>query len=302
MEPRIIKTDEQYRQFRAEVERLAVLDPEPESHDGLRLELFSKLVEDYEKSRFTFATPDPIDAIIFRMEQQGLRQKDIAPLLGGKNRASEVLSRRRRLTKAMISALYEKLHIPLELLVREPGAVYSTDRATSTTRKFMSSSRPDEASSHLLRGFEGFLPLETVRSSLLQIPADFGIYAIVWPDRTVPEFIEKSRAGRFKDSDPSYSLDVLRKKWVPTATVLYVGKAGPTAGRTLRKRILELVRFGSGDPVAHRGGRALWQVEGIWRAQIAWKAAAQDPLGAEQAMLAKFERAFGRLPYANFRR
>lgn len=302
MEPRIIKTDEHYRQFRAEVERLAVMDPEPESHEGLRLELLSKLVEDYEKLRFSFATPDPIDAIIFRMEQQGLRQKDIAPLLGGKNRASEVLSRRRRLTKSMISALYEKLHIPLELLVREPGEVYSTDRVTSTTRKFMSRSKPDEASSDLLRGFEGFLPIETVRSSLLQIPAEFGIYAVVRPERTSPEFIAKSKAGRFDDSDPSYPLDELRKKWVPAAAVLYIGKAGPTAGRTLRKRILELVRFGSGDPVAHRGGRALWQLEGIWRAQIAWKAAAKDPLRAEQALLAKFEREFGTLPYANFRR
>jgi antitoxin component HigA of HigAB toxin-antitoxin module len=302
MEPRIIKTDEQYRQFRAELERLAVLDPEPESHDGLRLELLSKLVEDYEKSRFTFATPDPIDAIIFRMEQQGLRQKDIAPLLGGKNRASEVLSRRRRLTKAMISALYEKLHIPLELLVRESGAVYATDRVSNATGGFIRRSKPGDVSGNLLRGFGGFLPLETVRSSLLQIPADFGIYAVVWQDRTAPEFIEKSRAGRFKNSDPSYPLDMLRKKWVPTAAVLYIGKAGPTAGRTLRKRILELVRFGSGDPVAHRGGRALWQLEGIWRAQIAWKPVTQDPLRAEQAMLAKFEREFGRLPYANFRR
>lgn len=302
MEPRIIKTDEQYRQFRAEVERLALLDPEPESRDGVRLELLAKLVEDYEKSRFTFATPDPIDAIVFRMEQQGLRQKDIAPLLGGTNRASEVLSRRRRLTKSMISALYEKLHIPLELLVREPGTVYATDRVASTTGKFRCRSKQGGVSSDLLRGFEGFLPLETVRSSLLQIPAAFGIYAILWPDGTMPEFIGKSNAGRFKYSDPSYPLDVLRKKWVPTAAVLYIGKAGPTAGRTLRKRILELVRFGSGDPVAHRGGRALWQVEGIWRAQIAWKAAAGDPLRAEQALLAKFEREFGRLPYANFRR
>jgi len=96
VEPRIIKTAQQHREAHAEVERLARLDPAPESPDGLRLELLSKLVEDYEKAQFVFMKPDPVDAILFRMEQLGLRQKDIAPLLGGKNRASEVLARKRR--------------------------------------------------------------------------------------------------------------------------------------------------------------------------------------------------------------
>lgn len=127
MEPRIIKADEQYRDYLAEVEKLASMDPEPESPQGARLELLAKLVEDYEKARFIFATPDPVDAIMFRMEQQGLRQKDIAPLLGGRNRASEVLSRKRPLTLPMIRALYEKLDIPASLLIREPEAAnYAT--------------------------------------------------------------------------------------------------------------------------------------------------------------------------------
>src|SRR5687768_10854430 len=86
MEPRIIKTNEQHRRFLEEVEKLAAQDPDPGSADGARLELLAKLVEDYEKSVYRFAKPDPVDAILFRMEQQGLRQKDIADLLGGKNR------------------------------------------------------------------------------------------------------------------------------------------------------------------------------------------------------------------------
>jgi antitoxin component HigA of HigAB toxin-antitoxin module len=65
LEPRIIKTEKPYRAFLKEVERFAVSDP------------------------------DPVEAIEFRMEQQGLLQKNIAPLLGGKNRASEILSRKR---------------------------------------------------------------------------------------------------------------------------------------------------------------------------------------------------------------
>ena len=131
MEPRVIRAEYQYREARAEVERLVQMDPTPQSREGLRLELLSKLVDDYEKVRFAFAKPDPIDAIIFRMEEQGLRQKDIAPLLGGKNRASEVLSRKRSLTLAMIRALHEKLDIPPGLLIREPPARYRVKRAAS---------------------------------------------------------------------------------------------------------------------------------------------------------------------------
>jgi HTH-type transcriptional regulator/antitoxin HigA len=127
MELRIIKTEAQYREALAEVERLALSDPEPESTDGARLELIAKLVEDYEKTRFVFAKPDPIDAILFRMEEQGLRQKDIAELLGGKNRASEVLARKRPLTLAMIRAIHERLAIPPELLIREPTTAYDVD-------------------------------------------------------------------------------------------------------------------------------------------------------------------------------
>src|SRR4051794_30382033 len=109
MEPRIIKTEEQYRLALSEVERLAGQDPDPDSADGARLELLAKLVEDYEKARFRFRKPGPVEAILFRMEEQGLRQKDIAEMLGGKNRASEVLAGKRSLTLPMIRALHERL-------------------------------------------------------------------------------------------------------------------------------------------------------------------------------------------------
>jgi HTH-type transcriptional regulator / antitoxin HigA len=120
VELRIIKTDTQHHRYLAELGKLMNRDPAPESSAGARLELLAKLVEDYEKIRFPMQKPDPVEAILFRMEQQGLRQKDIAPLLGGKNRASEILSRKRPLTVPMIRALTEHLHIPAELLVREP--------------------------------------------------------------------------------------------------------------------------------------------------------------------------------------
>ena len=124
MELRIIKTDEQHRRYLEEARRLAKADPAPESKDGARLELLAKLIDDFERERFKFRKPDPIDAILFRMEEQGLRQADIAAIVGGKNRASEILSRKRPLTLSMVRALHDKLGIPSELLIREPTAVY----------------------------------------------------------------------------------------------------------------------------------------------------------------------------------
>ena len=85
---------------------------------GARLELLAKLVEDYETLRFPIERPDAVHAIQFRMQQQGLKQKDLAELLGGKSRASEILSRKRRLTVPMIRTLSRRLHIPVDLLVR----------------------------------------------------------------------------------------------------------------------------------------------------------------------------------------
>ncbi|HEX2478145.1 MAG TPA: transcriptional regulator [Geminicoccaceae bacterium] len=127
MEPRIIKTDEQHRRYLQEARRLAK-GPAPQSDDGARLELLAKLIDDYERERFRFRKPDPIEAILFRMEEQGLRQADIAAIVGGKNRASEILSRKRPLTLSMVRALHEKLGIPSELLIREPAAEYRVRR------------------------------------------------------------------------------------------------------------------------------------------------------------------------------
>jgi HTH-type transcriptional regulator/antitoxin HigA len=122
LELKIIKTDDQYRAYLAEVDRLAVDDPALGTPNGDRLELLAKLVEDYEKARFQFRRPDPVEAIRFRMDEQGLRQKDLVPLLGGRNRVSEVLAGKRPLTVAAIRALSAALHIPADLLVREPEA------------------------------------------------------------------------------------------------------------------------------------------------------------------------------------
>ncbi len=81
------------------------------------LDVRSTLVDLYEETHDNILPPDPIEAIKFRMEQMGLKKKDISPLLGGNNRVSEILSRKRALTVEMIRNLNKKLKIPAESLI-----------------------------------------------------------------------------------------------------------------------------------------------------------------------------------------
>ncbi len=123
MEPRIIKTSEEYEAALAEVERLVGLDPEPGCADGDRLEVLALLVEEYEQRHFKTANASPIDAIAFRMEQQGLCARDLVPFLGTRGRVSEVMSGRRDLTLPMIRALNQHLGVPAESLLSCPTKV-----------------------------------------------------------------------------------------------------------------------------------------------------------------------------------
>lgn len=90
---------------------------EPESSEGQELELLSLLIEKYEQEHYKMDAPTPIEAIRFRMEQMNLKQIDIAPLLGGETRVSEVLNGKRALTLKMITLLNKYLGIPLESLI-----------------------------------------------------------------------------------------------------------------------------------------------------------------------------------------
>ena len=116
----VIKTDAQYRDYLAEVGQLVSLDPESSSPEGKRLELLALLVETYEKERYRIPLPNPVDAILFRLEQKGLQQKDLVPIIGSKSRVSEVLSGKRRLTVSMVRKLAAHLEIPASVLIAEP--------------------------------------------------------------------------------------------------------------------------------------------------------------------------------------
>jgi HTH-type transcriptional regulator / antitoxin HigA len=117
MNIKLIKTEEDYQQA---LQRLDVIfDAEPDTHEGDELEILSFLIDAYEKEHFPIEAPDPIEAVKFRMEQLGIKQKDLAEVLGFKSRVSEVLNRKRKLTLEMIRNLHKTLNIPTNVLIQE---------------------------------------------------------------------------------------------------------------------------------------------------------------------------------------
>lgn len=80
-------------------------------------EILVTLIEVYEHKHFPTGIVDPVEAIKFRMEQQGLTQKDLEPYIGSSGRVSEVLNRKRRLSLQMVQRLHDGLNIPYESLL-----------------------------------------------------------------------------------------------------------------------------------------------------------------------------------------
>ena len=120
MTVRVIKNETQYEAACQRIYEMINASQEPirpGSSEADEMELLSILVEKYEREHYPMEAPDPIEAIKFRMEQMGLKQKDIAPLFGGKTRVSEVLGKKRSLSMKMIILLNRYLGIPLESLV-----------------------------------------------------------------------------------------------------------------------------------------------------------------------------------------
>jgi HTH-type transcriptional regulator / antitoxin HigA len=115
MKIKVIKTERQHAEALKAIDGL--WNARPGTSQGDTLDLLATLVESYEEKRHAILPPDPIEAIKFRMEQEGLGNKDLAKIVGGKNRASEILHRKRGLSLEMIRNLHKKLGIPAESLL-----------------------------------------------------------------------------------------------------------------------------------------------------------------------------------------
>jgi len=109
-----IKNEEDYIQTLNYIEKL--MDAKPNTPQMDELEVLTTLVEAFEEQHYKIEAPDPIEAIKFRMEQEGLKQKDLVTIVGSKSRVSEILNRKRKLTIEMIRNLHKQLHIPVESL------------------------------------------------------------------------------------------------------------------------------------------------------------------------------------------
>lgn len=111
-----IKTKKDYRQA---LDRLEVIfGAKKGTEEGNELELLGILIEQYENKHFPIGLPDPVEAIKFRMEQLGYTQTDLVKVVGLKSRASEILSKKRKLSLEMIRQLHSKLNIPTDVLIQ----------------------------------------------------------------------------------------------------------------------------------------------------------------------------------------
>ncbi len=117
MEAKVIRTEEQYHRYLEEVQSLMALGGALDAKQCDRLELLTVLLEAYENTKFPVEAPDPIDAILFRMEEKGLKRADLVPYFGTSSRVSEVLGRKRPLTVQMIRALSLGLGLSADTLI-----------------------------------------------------------------------------------------------------------------------------------------------------------------------------------------
>jgi HTH-type transcriptional regulator / antitoxin HigA len=117
MDIKIIKSEKEYQKALRRLE--VIFDAKKGSKEGDELELLALLIDNFEKSAYPIEFPDPIEAIKFRMEQLGYKQKDLADAIGLKSRVSEILGRKRKLTLDMIRKIHEELGIPTSVLIQD---------------------------------------------------------------------------------------------------------------------------------------------------------------------------------------
>src|ERR1700716_245364 len=111
-----IRTKRDYEASLKEVERL--WGAKAGTRDGDRVDVLATLIDAYEAEHYSMDPPDPIEAIKFRMEQQGLTRRDLEEIIGTRTRIAEVLNRKRGLSMGMIRRLHERLGIWAEVLIR----------------------------------------------------------------------------------------------------------------------------------------------------------------------------------------
>lgn len=114
-----IKTNKQHELYLARAFELIQMDLKPNSQESDELEVLTILIEAYEKSNFPIEAPNPIEAILFRLDQMGMSKSELSKLLGSRSRASEILKRKRKLSITMIRKLNQELGISAQTLIQD---------------------------------------------------------------------------------------------------------------------------------------------------------------------------------------
>jgi hypothetical protein len=151
-----------------------------------------------------------------------------------------------------------------------------------------------------IAGFSEPVTLVELRETrCASVPAHAGIYLIERELESSPQFRIPSTGGWFKGQDPNCALDIVDAKWVGGARIHNIGKAAGQKG--LKGRLRQLIDFGIGKPVGHRGGRLLWHLEDSDDLLVRWRICTADEADrAETTAIADFKRSHrGMRPFAN---
>lgn len=151
-------------------------------------------------------------------------------------------------------------------------------------------------------GFGGFVSFGALDAHRAELSSP-GVYAVLRPEGSQLLLTEASTGFWYQGRNPAYRLAKLQKKWDLRTPVLYIGKAGDMdgGGITLWQRLQLFRRYGAGENVAHRGGRAIWQIQGAAsQLRVCWMATSGlDPECVEDQLLELFKDEFRVLPLAN---
>lgn len=161
------------------------------------------------------------------------------------------------------------------------------------------------------KGFQGFISIKELIKNSSCIPEERGVYIVIRENTENPNFLTTGTGGFFKSKDPNVSIEELKKNWVNSSAIMYIGKAGSITNdedkekskkrATLKSRIRQYLKFGQGHSVGHQGGRYIWQLKDSLSLLICWKELPeQNPREIERQMILDFKKHHeGRRPFAN---
>ncbi len=159
----------------------------------------------------------------------------------------------------------------------------------------------EELKQHNFWGFERIAEMQS--NHCANVPPLPGVYLVVRERNSQFEFLPESVGGWHKGRNPSVNSPVLKDAWVDGTIILYIGKAGGGKSlATLQKRLRAYMRFGEGKPVAHWGGRFIWQLKDWRKLRVCWRPMPDgDAEILEKMLIQEFKARYVKRPFANLR-